>query len=131
MPSPNTGKQLAHNLQNFSLFEWLVLCLKMLKPKGEVFVINRAEAVNEILAALHNRAGEVRLLPIYSKSGREAKRIAVIAKKGTRRITEFCRRSMSTTKMEVMRKQLKKFCEKAADTLINAPCLNVFTKIGL
>ena len=89
MPSPNTGKQLAHNLQNFSLFEWLVFCLKMLKPKGEVFVINRAEAVNEILAALHNRAGEVRLLPIYSKSGREAKRIAVIAKKGTRGITRI------------------------------------------
>lgn len=131
MPSPNTGKQLAHNLQNFSLFEWLVFCLKMLKPKGEVFVINRAEAVNEILAALHNRAGEVRLLPIYSKSGREAKRIAVIAKKERAELPEFCRRSMSTTKMEVMRKQLKKFCEKAADILINAPCLNVFTKIGL
>lgn len=89
MPSPNTGKQLAHNLQNFSLLEWLVFCLKMLKPKGKLFVINRAEAVNEILAALHNKAGDTRILPIYSKYGQDAKRIAVIARKGIRGTTKI------------------------------------------
>lgn len=89
MPSPNKSKQLAHNHENFDLTGWLTFCSKMLKPKGELLLINRAEALNEILAALHNKAGAIRILPIYSKQNQSAKRIAVIAKKGSRSITQI------------------------------------------
>ena len=89
MPSPNISKQLAHNHQNFDLTGWLTFCLKMLKPKGYLLLINRTEAINEILSALHNKAGDVHILPIYSKQGQVAKRVAVIAKKGAKGITKI------------------------------------------
>ena len=52
MPSPNPGKALAHNLQQFDLSSWLRFCLKMLAPKGQLYLINRTEAVTEIITAL-------------------------------------------------------------------------------
>lgn len=89
MPSPNKSKQLAHNHQDFDLTGWLTFCLKMLKPKGYLLLINRAEAINEILSALHNKAGDVLILPMYSKQGQVAKRVVVIAKKGARGISKI------------------------------------------
>lgn len=89
MPSPNMSKQLAHNHQNFDLTGWLTFCLKMLKPKGYLLLINRAEAINEILSALHNKAGDIHILPIYSKQGQAAKRVAIIAKKGAKGISKI------------------------------------------
>ncbi len=89
MPSPNPGKKLAHNHQNFDLTGWISFCLKMLKPQGYLLLINRAEAINEILAALKNKAGDVQILPMYSKYGQAAKRIAIIAKKGAKGITKI------------------------------------------
>ena len=89
MPSPNESKQLAHNHQDFNLTGWLTFCLKMLKPKGYLLLINRTEAINEILSALQNKAGDVLILPIYSKQGQNAKRVAVIAKKSAKGITKI------------------------------------------
>jgi tRNA1(Val) A37 N6-methylase TrmN6 len=89
MPSPNPSKSLAHNHQNFDLSGWLTFCAKMLRPKGKLFIINRTEALDEILAVLHNRAGNIQILPIYSKLGQPAKRIAVIAEKGSKGITKI------------------------------------------
>lgn len=89
MPSPNLSKQLAHNHQNFDLTGWLSFCLKMLKPKGYLLMINRAEAINETLSALNNKAGDILILPIYSKHEQNAKRIAVIARKGAKGITKI------------------------------------------
>ncbi len=89
MPSPKPGKQIAHNLQNFDLTEWLRFCLKILCPKGKIFLINRVEALNEILSVMHNRAGDIRILPLYSKHGQNAKRIIVSGKKGSRGITKI------------------------------------------
>ncbi|MCM1323441.1 MAG: methyltransferase domain-containing protein [Acetobacter sp.] len=89
MPSPNRSKQLAHNHQNFNLTSWLTFCLKMLKPQGYLLIINRTEAINEILAATHNKAGDIQILPMYSKEGQVAKRVAIIAKKGAKGITKI------------------------------------------
>ncbi len=89
MPSPNKSKQLAHNHQNFDLTSWLSFCLKMLKPKGYLLLINRTEAINEILASLHNKAGDILILPMYSKEGQVAKRVAIIAKKGAKGISKI------------------------------------------
>ncbi len=89
MPSPNESKKLAHNHQNFDLTGWLIFCIKMLKSKGELYLINRAEAINEILLALHNRAGDIRILPLYSKYGQDAKRVVIIAKRGARGVTKI------------------------------------------
>ena len=89
MPSPNQSKKTAHNHQDFNLSEWLKFCLKMLKPKGYVLLINRTEAINEILEAMSNKAGNIEILPIYSKDGQNAKRVAVIAQKGYKGVTKI------------------------------------------
>jgi len=89
MPSPNESKKFAHNHQGFTLTAWLSFCLKMLKPKGYIALINRTEALNEILAAMHNKAGNIQILPLYSKGGQAAKRILILAQKGSRGLTSI------------------------------------------
>ncbi|MBR5154149.1 MAG: methyltransferase domain-containing protein [Alphaproteobacteria bacterium] len=89
MPSPNQGKKIAHNHQDFDLTRWILFALKTLKPKGYILLINRAEAIDEILNALQGKAGNIRILPMYSKENQDAKRVAVIAQKGGRGITKI------------------------------------------
>ena len=89
MPSPNESKKMAHNHQDFDLTRWLSFCLKVLKPKGYILLINRTEALNEIFSAFENKAGDIAVLPIYSKNGQDAKRVAVIARKGSKGITKI------------------------------------------
>lgn len=89
MPSPNNSKKLAHNHQDFDLTGWIGFCLKMLKPKGYLLLINRAEAINEILISLQNKAGSIQILPMYSKQNQDAKRVVVIAQKTAKGITKI------------------------------------------
>ena len=89
MPSPNYSKKLAHNHQNFDLESWLSFCLKTLKPKGYILLIHRAEAINEILQSLSKKAGDIRIVPFYSKEHQVAKRVAIIAQKGSKAITQI------------------------------------------
>lgn len=83
-PSPNHSKAQAHNLHNTDLSGWIKFCLKMLKPFGYLYLINRAEAVSEILSSLHKKTGNITLIPIYSKAGQNAKRIMIIAQKDSK-----------------------------------------------
>lgn len=84
MPSPLIGKATAHNHNNFSLERWLAFCLKSLKPFGKLYIINRAEALNEICYYLHGKAGNITILPIYSKKRQTAKRIIIHAQKDSK-----------------------------------------------
>lgn len=90
MPSPNPGKAIAHNGKNFSLSGWISFCLKMLRPQGCFYMINRAEAITEILACLHGRMGAVRIVPLFSKPGQDAKRVIVAARKDSKAPAVIC-----------------------------------------
>lgn len=81
MPSPNPGKACAHNFQDFDLTSWLNTALKCLTPRGRIYTVNRAEAIDEILSVLHGRAGAVTIVPLYSKNGQNAKRVLISARK--------------------------------------------------
>jgi len=89
MPSPNESKKIAHNHQDFDLTSWLSFSLKMLKPKGYIALINRTEALNEIFKAMHNKAGGIQILPLYSKAAQPAKRVLILAQKGSRGLTSI------------------------------------------
>lgn len=84
MPSPNPSKAKAHNLRPTDLTGWIRFCLKMLKPFGHFFMVNRAEALTETLSALNGRAGKMLVIPIYSKKGQNAKRILICAQKDSK-----------------------------------------------
>lgn len=84
LPSPNPGKALAHNHTDFDLQHWLDFCLKMTKPQGKIYLINRVEALPKICLYLHNKADNITILPVYSKYGQQAKRILVSAQKDSK-----------------------------------------------
>ena len=82
MPSPNKSKATAHNLQNIDLSSWLKVALKCLRSQGHIYIINRAEAIDEILSVLHTHAGAISIVPLCSKSNQNAKRVLICARKG-------------------------------------------------
>lgn len=89
-PSPNLSKALAHNHTDFTLAGWLKFCLKMLKPFGKIYLINRVEAIDEILNTFSKRAGGIKIIPVYSKPGQQAKRILISAQKDSKAPTVIC-----------------------------------------
>ena len=84
MPSPNLSKSTAHNHRDFDLTHWLAFCLKSLKPFGRLYLINRAEALSDICSFLKGKAGNITVLPIYSKKNQTAKRIIISAQKDSK-----------------------------------------------
>jgi len=82
--SPNKSKAAAHTGQDVSLVEWLKFCIKMLKPFGRLYLIDRAEALDEILSVLYQKTGDITVLPVYSKKGQKAKRVIVRAQKDSK-----------------------------------------------
>jgi len=84
MPSPNPSKSAAHNLKMFSLTAWLKFCIKMTKPFGFIYLINRTEALTEICAAATGICGGITILPLYSKPLQSAKRIIVRLQKDSK-----------------------------------------------
>ncbi len=89
MPSPNPSKAAAHNLQQFDLSAWIAFCLKMLRPHGYFYIVNRAEALDQILATLYKKAGAVVIVPLFSKTGQTAKRVLISARKDSKAPTRI------------------------------------------
>lgn len=77
MPSPNSSKATAHNHGDLNLTSWINFCLKMTKPFGQIYMINRVEALPEICCALQKKAGGIDIIPLHSKSAQRAKRIII------------------------------------------------------
>ena len=61
---------------------WIGFALSRLKPRGGLTIIQRADRLHEILAALGRGAGDISILPLWPKAGRPAKRVIVQARKG-------------------------------------------------
>ena len=66
------------------LAAWIAACLVCLKQKGRLVLIHRADRLSDILAALHGKAGDARIIPIYPKAGTAARRVIVDAGKDRR-----------------------------------------------
>ena len=89
MPSPNASKAQAHNHTDFNLNEWIQFCIKMLAPQGMFYMINRAEAVDDILFAIHKKLGNIKIIPLFTKDLSKAKRVMIVAKKDSKAPTEI------------------------------------------
>jgi tRNA1(Val) A37 N6-methylase TrmN6 len=81
---PHGGKSLANVEAEVPLAAWLASCLRVLRPKGRLTLIHRADRLAEILAGLAGKAGAVRVAPLWPKDGRPAGRVLVSAVKGAR-----------------------------------------------
>jgi tRNA1(Val) A37 N6-methylase TrmN6 len=84
-PSPNHERAVAHAETTLDLAGWIAACLRMLKTDGQLTLIHRADRLDDVLAALRHRAGDVIVFPLWPMAdGRPAKRVLIQARKGSR-----------------------------------------------
>lgn len=80
---PDASRAIARQ-EKTPLALWLDVALKRLKPGGSLSFIQRADRLDGLISALGTRAGGIVILPIAARVGREAGRIILTARKGTR-----------------------------------------------
>ncbi|MGH6981208.1 MAG: tRNA1(Val) (adenine(37)-N6)-methyltransferase [Stellaceae bacterium] len=81
-PSPVAAKAQANIEGDADLAAWLRFALTMVRNKGSITFIHRADRLESLLALLAARAGEIVVFPLWSGVGKDAKRVIVRARKG-------------------------------------------------
>lgn len=81
-PPSDPARAQAHMETETDLRDWLKGCLSVLKPRGWITVIQRADRVDEVVAHLARSCGAVTLIPVWSRAGEPARRVIVRARKG-------------------------------------------------
>lgn len=79
---PDAGKARAHVESTLDTKSWVAQCLKFLRPKGHIAVIQRANRLADVLDGLTGKAGDIRIVPLWPRSGEAANRVIVLARKG-------------------------------------------------
>ena len=64
-----------------NLGDWVRFALAMVRGKGSVSFVHRADRIDGLLAHLAGRAGEITIFPLWPMAGRAASRILVRARK--------------------------------------------------
>ena len=65
------------------LATWLACALALLRPRGSITVIHRADRLHPILALLAADCGDLAVFPLWPRQGEGAKRVLVQARKGS------------------------------------------------
>jgi len=81
--SPDRGRRLAHSAEAGTLDRFVRAALRLLRPKGALTLIWRADGLDRVLAGLVD-FGAVTVLPVHSKPQAPAIRVVVRAVKGSR-----------------------------------------------
>ncbi|MDK9722737.1 MAG: methyltransferase [Rhodospirillales bacterium] len=83
--APASARKASAHVETGEGFEtWIRQAGKLLKPKGWLTLIHRADALDRILAALSPAFGGILLCPLWPRAGEPAKRVIVAAQKGGR-----------------------------------------------
>ncbi|HYE01242.1 MAG TPA: methyltransferase domain-containing protein [Alphaproteobacteria bacterium] len=82
--SPDRGRDLAGQESGAALPEWIRAAARLLRHGGSLTLIHRADRLPDILAALSPGFGAVTVFPLWPKAGREAKRVLVAGRRGSR-----------------------------------------------
>ena len=80
--SPDSARRTAHVAEAGSVAVWIDSAARLLRPDGTLTLIYRADAREEIEAALAEKFTSVEVLPVYPKPGSPAIRIIVQAVRG-------------------------------------------------
>lgn len=83
-PPATRGKAASHQMSRDSLDGWVAFLATAASASGTLTLIHRADALGHVLAAIGNRFGGIRILPVHSHAGQPAGRILVSAIKGSR-----------------------------------------------
>lgn len=87
--SPDTARGIAHMATAATLLRWVHAARRILKSKGTLTLIWRADGLAEVLAALDHGFGSLQLLPVHGDARSPANRILVRAVKGGRAPTQI------------------------------------------
>jgi tRNA1(Val) A37 N6-methylase TrmN6 len=82
--SPDKGRAIAHVAKATTLESWIHAARRILKSGGVLTLIWRADALDEILAALDRGFGSLGILPVHSDATAPAIRVLIRAIKGGR-----------------------------------------------
>lgn len=81
--SPSEDKKMANQETDVDLESWARFCLLMVKPKGTITFIHRADRLDHMLAFFAGKLGNVTIFPLWPGKGKAAKRILVSGIKNT------------------------------------------------
>jgi tRNA1(Val) A37 N6-methylase TrmN6 len=81
-PSPDRQRRLAHSAPGGTV--WVKTAARLLRPRGTIALIWRADGLAGILQALHPAFGAAMVLPVHGRAGEPAIRVLVRATKGSR-----------------------------------------------
>ena len=87
--SPDTARGTAHMATATTLAKWIHAARRLLKSKGVLTLIWRADGIAEVLAALDHGFGSLQILPVHGDAQGPANRILVRATKGGRAPTKI------------------------------------------
>jgi tRNA1(Val) A37 N6-methylase TrmN6 len=82
--SPDRRRRLAHAAPREALSAWIRTAARLLRPRGTLSVIFRADGLLDLVAALDSAFGAIAVLPVYPKPDEPAIRILVRATKASR-----------------------------------------------
>ena len=80
-PAPNPAKAAATIEGEAGLGDWVRFALGMVRDKGTVTFVHRADRIDALLGHLTGCAGEIVVFPLWPAAGRNARRILVRARK--------------------------------------------------
>lgn len=83
-PSPTASRSRAHVSDKEDLPAWLETAARLLKPKGRLAMICRADQTAHALGALGGKFGGAHVVPVYPRSEEPAKRVLIGVTKGSR-----------------------------------------------
>jgi len=81
--SPDRGRRLAHAAPRATLAAWTRTAARLLRPRGTLSLIWRADGLGDVLEALAPAFGAAAVLPIYPRPNAAAIRVLVRAVKGS------------------------------------------------
>ncbi len=82
-PSPDALRRVANRESEAKLLDWVATALRLLKPRGRLTLIHRADRLGDLFACLNDGFGELTVFPLWPHRGQEAKRIILRARKGS------------------------------------------------
>ncbi len=75
--SPNENKALANAESEADLDQWARFALLMVRPKGTVTFIHRADRLDQILAYFSGKLGNIIIYPLWPGKNKAAKRVLI------------------------------------------------------
>ena len=81
---PNAGRQQAHIGDADTLAQWVSCACALVRAKGHVSFVHRAEALADLLAVMTPRLGGLCVMPIFPRLGAEATRVLLRGRRDSR-----------------------------------------------